>query len=73
MGECVCVPTCPFFNDKMVNMPAVAGMMKRRYCMDDFSHCARFMVREKLGKENVPADLFPSQTEKAMQLIGGKT
>lgn len=69
MAECVCVPTCPFFNDKMQNMPSIAGMMKKRYCLGDSSGCARFMVREKLGKDKVPSDLFPSQVERAKLVI----
>ncbi len=69
MAECAGIPTCPFFNDKMKNMPFIAEMMKKHYCKDDFEHCARFVVKQKLGKEKVPGDLFPNQSAKAEKLI----
>jgi len=73
MAECVCLPGCPFFNDKMQNMPALAGIMKKRYCMDDFDSCARYMVFTKLGKEKVPMDLYPNQVERANEILAAGT
>ena len=70
MADCECLPACPFFNDKMSGMPAMAEMMKKQYCRSQFENCARFTVRQTLGKENVPGDLFPNQMDRARQLIG---
>jgi hypothetical protein len=53
----------------MAAMPTMAGMMKRHFCNDDFPHCARYLVKEKLGKERVPADLYPNQSVRAKQLL----
>jgi hypothetical protein len=50
-------------------MPALAGIMKKRYCLGDFSVCARHQVKEALGKENVPGDLFPNQFDRARMTI----
>ena len=69
MADCDCLPGCPFFNDRMENMPKIAGMMKKGYCQGDFMNCARHMVKEALGKEKVPSNLFPNQIEKAKALI----
>ncbi len=70
MAECDCLAGCPFFHDRMTNMPALSGMMKKRYCLDDFMACARHQVKEALGKEIVPSNMFPSQFERARQMIG---
>jgi len=72
MAECELVPGCIFFNDKMQNMPATSDILKNRYCKDDFSSCARYMVYKVLGRPRVPADLYPQQTEKAEKVIRGK-
>ena len=69
MPECECLPGCPFFNDRMQNKPSTAGLMKKRYCLDDFNSCARHMVFLKLGKEAVPSDLYPHQTEAAEKIL----
>lgn len=69
MAECECLQGCPFFNDRMQNMPALANIMKKRYCMNDFGSCARHMIFEKLGKEAVPSDLYPNQADKAREIL----
>ncbi len=48
MKECDYLQNCPFFNDKMANMPATADLFKNNYCKDNFSNCARYIVREAL-------------------------
>jgi len=55
----------------MKDMPAAAELLKKRYCLGDNSQCARFMVASRLGKERVPADLFPSQTDRAKEILAG--
>ena len=69
MADCECLAACPFFNDRMTGMPAMAEIMKKQYCRGDFANCARFTIREKLGKDKVPSDLFPNQMDRARQLI----
>ncbi len=69
MANCECLPTCPFFNDKMANKPGTAEMIKKKYCLGDNTECARYIVFKKIGKANVPADLFPNQKDNALRLV----
>ncbi|HEY5959425.1 MAG TPA: hypothetical protein VIV60_22860 [Polyangiaceae bacterium] len=69
MGQCEALEGCPFFNDKMVNMPAVAAIVKQNYCLGDHSQCARRLVRDTLGAGSVPVDLYPDQLARARQLL----
>lgn len=69
MADCEKLAKCPFFNDKMADMPSMAAVYKQNYCKGDFSKCARFMVSKALGLDRVPSTLFPNQIEKAQALI----
>ncbi len=69
MADCVCLPRCPFFNNRMADMPATAQLMKKRYCLGVQDSCARFMVFSKLGSEAVPLDLYPTQVERAREVL----
>jgi len=70
MSDCECLAGCVFFNDKMiVELPVVADAMKRRLCRGDCQQCARFQVMKGIGRENVPADLIPNQTERVAEIV----
>jgi hypothetical protein len=69
MNECGSLPTCVFFNEKMINMPANAEIMKDNYCRSKYEDCARYIVMKAIGKEKVPPDLFPSDRARAEQLV----
>ena len=69
MAECEILSTCPFFNDKMAHKPETAAAYKKKYCQDDNSICARYMVRKALGKPKVPGDLYPEQEDRAREII----
>ena len=69
MSECPRLPGCPFFNDKMTHMPTTADMVKDKYCREQYLACARYRVAEKLGKENVPKDLYPNDSAGADTLL----
>lgn len=71
MSECECLPKCPFFHDKMDNMPAMADIFKHRYCMGDNLSCARHRVFEVLGRGEVPTDMFPNDVQYADTLLAG--
>ena len=71
MGDCECLPRCPFFNDKMVGLPATAELFKKQYCRSNYLTCARYMVFKALGRERVPADLFPNNEERAKRILTG--
>ena len=67
--ECENLSVCPFFNDKLPNMPAMANLLKKRYCRGDFTKCARYIVFKALGREKVPRDLWPSEIERAQKIL----
>jgi hypothetical protein len=69
MADCECLATCPFFNDQMADMPSMSGIIKTRYCTGSNVHCARHMVFRTLGRDAVPKDLYPSQVERAQEVI----
>ena len=69
MAECELLEKCIFFNDKMSNMPAMASIFKDKYCKDDNTECARYMVFKALGREKVPPNLFPNMQDKAKEVI----
>jgi hypothetical protein len=69
MAECSNLGSCPFFNDRMKGMEAVAGLFKSRLCLGDSSACARHMVLTKLGKASVPPDLYPNDVDRARSIL----
>lgn len=70
MDGCKLASACVFFNDQMKDMPGASNAYKRKYCETTNSTCARFMVFKTLGKEAVPADLYPNQLIRARYIIG---
>lgn len=71
VADCECLPTCIFFNDQMAEMPSMSNIIKERYCKGSNVHCARHMVFRVLGKTAVPKDLYPSQVERAQEVLAG--
>jgi hypothetical protein len=69
MVDCEVLPTCPFFNETLPKMPAMTSYLKSTYCRLDFQKCARYMVRQAMGKEKVPANLFPDEIDRAKRII----
>jgi hypothetical protein len=56
----------------MKGVDRMAELRQEKYCKGDNSLCARYIVFKALGKEHVPADLLPFQTDKAKELIDKK-
>ena len=69
MAECPLLAKCIFFNDKMASMPTASELMKKKYCLKDNTTCARYMVCSTLGREHVPADLFPNNVDRVKVLL----
>ncbi len=70
--KCPNLERCPFFGDRLENMPATAELLKSEYCLGEgknYKECARYIVASTLGKEFVPPDLFPHQKERALEII----
>jgi hypothetical protein len=73
MFECDIIKECPFYNDRMLNMPAFSNSMKKIFCHVDNSDCARHMIKETLGLMKIPHDLFPNESERAREIIKNHT
>jgi len=71
MARCELLEGCIFFNDRMHDYPFAADQMKQQYCLGDNQDCARYLVRNARGKEQVPADLFPTDVVRAEHIIAG--
>ncbi len=69
MKECEYLSACPFFADTLPEMPAMAQYLKSVYCQRDSDQCARYIVRQALGKEKVPLNLFPDEAARAAEII----
>jgi hypothetical protein len=69
MSKCEVLATCVFFNTEMAIMPGTTELTKSEYCRKDFERCARYMVFKALGREAVPANLYPSETLRAKEII----
>lgn len=61
---CIYRESCPFFTSQTGYSPALNHAMKERFCLDDSTNCARFIALNAIGRENVPADLLPSDTDR---------
>ena len=69
MPECKYINTCPFFHNKMANMPNLADLYKKNYCKEDNSKCARLIVLKAVGRNKIPPDLFPNQIKRAEDIV----
>ena len=69
MAECECLAGCPFYNDKMDASQGLGAMYKKTYCLGDNTNCARHMIFKKLGKEMVPAKLYPNGVDQAKKIL----
>ena len=72
MADCELIEKCIFFNDRMGSMPATAEVYKKIFCRQSNETCARYMVYSKIGRENVPSDLFPNEQQRAETIIREK-
>jgi len=67
MAECERLNKCPFFTDRMTNMPYVSEVMKRTFCLGDKTSCARYQLAA-VGVP-VPPDLYPRDTARARDIL----
>jgi len=65
---CVYHESCPFFASVTGYSPELNHMMKHRFCLEDSTGCARFIALNAIGRENVPLDLLPSDTDRLADL-----
>jgi len=53
----------------MDDMPSESETYRIIYCKGDSSNCARHIVFRALGKEEIPADLYPNQADPSDDLL----
>ncbi len=69
MPDCEYLQGCPFYQEIMPKTLRKTEELKKEYCYGDKNLCARYIVRNALGKEKVPVSLFPFQTDEAKKII----
>lgn len=67
MAECDRMKECTFINSQLAAMPAMAEMLKKRYCNGNCTECVRYRLEEK--GISVPMDLFPDDEKAAQTLL----
>lgn len=67
MASCEKLNNCPFFNDRLSNMPSVSGLLKDTYCLSEKDQCARYKV--SAAGLPVPEDLFPNDLTRAKRIL----
>ena len=72
MKKCSITSECQFFNDQLAKMRTAKERenMKRKYCGGGNTQCARYMVAEALGLDEVPENLFPDDFFKVSVILG---
>jgi hypothetical protein len=69
VSDCSRTEACPFFQSRMVKMPATAEMFRHKYCHNEWAKCARFRVLAVYGSAGVPDDLSPNDEHGADALL----
>lgn len=69
MGQCEFIEKCPFFLGKLAEKPGQIEELKENYCESNNLNCARYMIAQSVGKEHMPADLYPDEKIVAYQVI----
>lgn len=69
MAGCERLAKCPIVNDVVYGSTADFEKIKTKYCYNNYSECARYMVLAAVGGDFVPNDLLPEQVEKAKEII----
>jgi hypothetical protein len=60
---------CPFYNMRLPIESGLGQLYKKNYCEGDKTLCARYKIVSAIGKECVPADLYPNMRERADIII----
>jgi hypothetical protein len=69
MANCEMIGSCPFFHDKLADMPKTAERLKKRYCQGDNSGCARYQVVQSCGPGAMKPNLFPHETNRVDEIV----
>lgn len=67
--ECELVHHCIFYNSKMEIDDDMRAELAEKFCKNDHSNCARYMIYESLGSDKVPDNLRPDMKSEAISII----
>ena len=73
MKKCELTDQCPFFNDQLAKVYNAREReeLKRKFCGGGGStQCARYIIAEALGEQQVPNNLFPPDLYKVNLILG---
>lgn len=68
-SKCKYLGRCAFFTKSKLNMPSMLEFYKRKYCLSDYSVCARYKVYSSILKCRVPDDLYPNEVERVEEIL----
>ncbi|MBU2510394.1 hypothetical protein KJ966_03615 [bacterium] len=68
-NTCECFEKCDLFDCATAKLPSTAKSFQDKYCRNDHGNCARYMIFKKLGRDFVPADLFPNERGRALTIL----
>ena len=71
MEKCSITNECPFFNDQLPRTQTAKERedLKKKFCGGGSTQCARFIVAEALGLDEVPVNLFPDDLFKVSIIL----
>ncbi len=69
MAVCEKLEKCPFYQGKMSTESGIGAMYKKKYCEDDKTQCARYMISTTVGPEFVTNHIYPNMTQQAEKII----
>ncbi|MCK5058951.1 MAG: hypothetical protein KAT34_20055 [Candidatus Aminicenantes bacterium] len=69
MSGCERLEKCPIVNNSKNGAASDFEKIKEKYCYNNYSKCARYMVLTSVGGDFVPNDLLPEQVEEAKEII----
>jgi hypothetical protein len=63
MPRCEHTDTCTFFVVEVGYSPELNEAMKKRYCLEDNTECARRLAMDLVGRSNVPDEMLPTDVD----------
>jgi hypothetical protein len=70
MAECKIAKSCPLYRSETNSQgAAVSNWLKNHYCRGNYAMCARHTVHEAIGQEFIPADMYPNEQARAIQIV----
>lgn len=60
---------CRFLNNIVKELPKTAGYIKNKMCYGEYENCVRFRIYKEFGKNQIPCDLHPEDTEEVKKII----